>query len=69
MAGTRHPRPAALDPEFRDLLEEWWERAREVEPEGRVHNSISGGTQQQVFQGRDFSGLTFTVQRSSSPTD
>ncbi|MFZ4296595.1 hypothetical protein ACOZE3_01520 [Streptomyces cinereoruber] len=60
---------AALDPEFRGLLEEWWQRAREVEPEDRVHNSISGGTQQQVFQGRDFSGLTFTVQRSSSPTD
>ncbi|KOV61896.1 hypothetical protein [Streptomyces sp. MMG1121] len=46
---------AALDGEFRALLEEWWTRAR-ADTGGDVHNTVSGTQNGTVFQGRDFSG-------------
>ncbi|MFF3173837.1 hypothetical protein ACFVQ0_14535 [Streptomyces sp. NPDC057900] len=50
---------AALDGEFRALLDEWW-RAAQAGAGGSVHNSISGGSQTApVIQARDVSGLTF----------
>ncbi|WP_308381401.1 hypothetical protein [Streptomyces sp. OfavH-34-F] len=50
---------AALDGEFRDLLDAWWREARE-RTGGEVSNSVSGGTQNApVLQGRDFSQITF----------
>ncbi|MFE3861195.1 hypothetical protein ACFXPT_12290 [Streptomyces goshikiensis] len=53
---------AALDGEFRVLLDDWWQRARAISSGGEVHNSISGGTQNgPVLQGRDFSSLTFNM--------
>lgn len=52
---------AALDGEFRALLEEWWQSAQSGSS-GEVRNSISGGTQNgPVLQGRDFSSLTFNT--------
>lgn len=57
---------AALDGEFRVLLEEWQRRA-ESEPDAVVHNSVSGGTQNgPVIQGRDFSTLTFNITPNTS---
>ncbi|WP_405810839.1 hypothetical protein OG524_16590 [Streptomyces sp. NBC_01520] len=56
---------AALDGEFRGLLEEWWQQAG-AGSGGAVHNSISGGTQNgPVLQGRDFSSLTFNMTRDT----
>ncbi|MFC7218581.1 hypothetical protein ACFQLX_10440 [Streptomyces polyrhachis] len=52
---------AALDADFRRLLDEWWRQARAAEPGGDVHNQVSGGTQHQVVQARDISHLTFTT--------
>lgn len=55
---------AALDGEFRAQLDAWWQQARAIHPGGDVHNSISGGTQHgPVFQGRDFSSLSFDAKR------
>lgn len=59
---------AALDGEFRALLEEWWQRTRATTA-GDVHNHISGGTQGEVFQGRDFSGITLHVHRGPGQAD
>ncbi|MFI5615936.1 hypothetical protein [Streptomyces sp. NPDC051567] len=57
---------AALDGEFRARLEEWWQRAQTTSG-GDVHNTISGGTQNgPVFQGREFSGLTFNMTQAST---
>ncbi|MBM7168433.1 hypothetical protein JQK87_08395 [Streptomyces sp. G44] len=57
---------AALDGEFRGLLDEWWQRARAGSAGGDVHNSFSGSSQNgQVLQGRDFSGLTFNMTRTT----
>ncbi|MDK0520447.1 hypothetical protein [Streptomyces sp. ML-6] len=57
---------AALDGEFRVLLEEWWRQARSGSPGGEVHNSVSGGTQNgPVLQGRDFFGPTFNMTRTT----
>lgn len=52
---------ADTDAEFRQALENWWERASLVRTsEGNVTNSISGGAQQgPVLQGRDSSNVTF----------
>ncbi|MCM2413250.1 hypothetical protein [Streptomyces sp. RKAG290] len=56
---------AALDGEFRVLLEEWWQHAQ-TGSGSEVHNSISGGTQNgPVLQGRDFSSLTFNMTRDT----
>ncbi|MEU3752015.1 hypothetical protein AB0H17_04505 [Streptomyces olivoreticuli] len=60
---------AALDGEFRRLLDEWWQQTRASGEAGDVHNHISGGTQGEVFQGRDFSGITLHVHRTSPPAD
>ncbi|WNI30901.1 hypothetical protein [Streptomyces sp. ITFR-6] len=50
---------AALDAEFRALLDAWW-RAAQSGAGGEAHNSISGGTQSApVIQARDVSGLSF----------
>lgn len=52
---------AALDGEFRALLEEWWQEARRGAGD-EIHNSISGGTQNgPVLQGRDFTSPTFRL--------
>ncbi|WP_405937614.1 hypothetical protein OG338_13780 [Streptomyces sp. NBC_00726] len=52
---------AALDGEFRALLDAWWQDAQRVAA-SEVHNTISGGTQNgPVIQGRDFSSLTFNM--------
>ncbi|MGV9690181.1 hypothetical protein ACWDUX_13815 [Streptomyces sp. NPDC003444] len=57
---------AALDEEFRVLLEEWWQQAQTTSG-SEVHNSISGGTQNgPVLQGRDFSNLTFDMPRATA---
>lgn len=60
---------AALDSEFRGLLEEWWRRAQTTDSGSRVHNNVSGGTQQQVFQGQHFPNVTLNFHRDSPPTD
>ncbi|MFI5901822.1 hypothetical protein [Streptomyces cyaneofuscatus] len=56
---------AALDGEFRGLLDEWWQRTQ-ASSSSDVHNTISGGTQNgPVLQGRDFSSLTFNTTRTA----
>lgn len=61
---------AALDREFRILLDEWWQRAKASSSGSDVHNSISGGTQNgPVLQGRDFSSLTFNMTRTTASSD
>ncbi|PHQ50551.1 hypothetical protein BLA24_17190 [Streptomyces cinnamoneus] len=61
---------AALDGEFRVLLDEWWQRAHANSSGGNVHNNISGGTQNgPVLQGRDFSSLTFNMTRTMASSD
>ncbi|MFC9944643.1 hypothetical protein [Streptomyces pratensis] len=63
LATALHVR-AALDEEFRLLLDEWWQRTQASD--GAAHNSVSGGTQNgPVVQGRDFSGLTFHMTRDT----
>ncbi|MGW1143908.1 hypothetical protein ACWD6I_02360 [Streptomyces sp. NPDC002454] len=54
---------AEHDAEFRELLAQWWDEAREAAGDGGpVHNSVSGGTQHgPVVQGRDFSAITFNL--------
>jgi hypothetical protein len=57
---------ATLDPEFAASLNVWAEQARLVRTgEGDVHNSISGGVQNTVVQGRDFGSLTFIAPESN----
>ncbi|MFD0399671.1 hypothetical protein ACFVHI_16530 [Kitasatospora sp. NPDC127121] len=52
---------AALDPDFRVLLDEWWAQTTAASTSS-VHNTISGGTQNgTIVQGRDFSNLTFNM--------
>ncbi|MDX3760102.1 MULTISPECIES: hypothetical protein [Streptomyces] len=61
---------AALDGEFRVLLDEWWQRAQASSSGGDVHNTISGGTQNgPVLQGRDFSSLTFNMTGPTASSD
>ncbi|MFD6344720.1 hypothetical protein ACFWF9_08335 [Streptomyces roseolus] len=59
---------AALDPEFSTDLETWHRQVQSVRAEDRgVSNHISGGSLHgPVLQGRDFSGLTFTIPPSST---
>jgi hypothetical protein len=58
---------AALDADFRTGLQQWHESAKLVRTgDGDVHNSVSGGHQYNVVQGRDFSGLTFTSNAAPS---
>ncbi|MFJ6012527.1 hypothetical protein [Streptomyces sp. NPDC092952] len=50
---------AALDGEFRTLLDEWWQRAQDVSPSVVVHNNFSGTPHGgSVFQGSNFSNMT-----------
>ncbi|MFJ9372660.1 hypothetical protein [Streptomyces sp. NPDC101455] len=53
---------AAVDADFRQAPEEWWQFARTVGERDRgVNNLISGGSYQgPVILGRDISGNTFT---------
>lgn len=57
------------DAAFLRDLEGWWTWAnRELPGVGGVINTISGGNQQgPVFQGRDFSGLTFGCTVANGP--
>ncbi|MDV9191675.1 hypothetical protein R6L23_26280 [Streptomyces sp. SR27] len=56
---------AALDEEFRALLQQWWEDARSGSG-AEVQNSVSGGTQNgPVIQGRDFSSITFDMSKNN----
>ncbi len=59
---------ARADAGFAGELEYWLDQARQVTAAvGNVTNTISGGTQHgPVFQGRDFSGITFN---SSPPVE
>lgn len=51
---------ADVDGQFRRALEGWWAQASQIQIDGNVSNTISGGTfQGPVLQGRDFKGLTF----------
>ncbi|GAA3059789.1 hypothetical protein GCM10020229_84330 [Kitasatospora albolonga] len=57
---------AALDPEFRVLLDEWWTRTS-AKSAGSVHNTVSGGTRSgTIVQARDISNLTFNMPGRSS---
>ncbi|PZT72730.1 MULTISPECIES: hypothetical protein [unclassified Streptomyces] len=52
---------AALDGEFRALLDTWWREARSGTG-GDVSNNVSGGTHNApLLQGRDFSQITFNL--------
>jgi hypothetical protein len=59
---------SGVDAEFRSELEQWAQQARRLRVDtGEVHNSISGGRQNgPVFQGRDFSNLSFSTPGPSS---
>ncbi|WNI23860.1 hypothetical protein [Streptomyces sp. ITFR-16] len=60
---------AALDGEFRALLDEWWQDVRSS-GSSEVHNSISGGTQNSpVLQGRDFFSPTFNSSSEKTAAD
>jgi hypothetical protein len=50
---------AGVDPEFAAALSEWTARAQMIRMDGNVFNSVSGGSQRIVIQGRDFTGITF----------
>jgi hypothetical protein len=51
---------ANADSGFSDALQAWWRQASQVNIRGDVTNTVSGGTfLGPVFQGRDFTGLTF----------
>ncbi|WP_282697303.1 hypothetical protein [Streptomyces sp. CC208A] len=57
---------AALDGEFRACLDEWWGQVQTAQG-CTVHNSVSGDVKDStVVQGRDFSHLTFTMNRSAA---
>ncbi|MBV2357139.1 hypothetical protein KUM39_22645 [Streptomyces sp. J2-1] len=58
---------AALDAEFRARLDEWWEQTRSTSIDV-VENRVTGGTQGNVVQGRDFTGLTFNIGGPPSPS-
>lgn len=60
---------AALDEDFRQLLEDWWRQAQ-ADSVGEVHNQITGGTQHgPVLQGKDFSSITFNMGPAAPATD
>ncbi len=61
---------AGADAEFRQALEAWWEQAGPIRASiGDVSNTISGGTQQgPVFQGRDFSNISFGAAPAGPPS-
>lgn len=56
---------SALDPGFAAELRDWIRQAEAVVlVDNGVHNTVSGGTQTTVVQGRDFGSISFT---SNSP--
>lgn len=60
---------AAAEPDFEAALALWARGAASgVAAEGVVHNQVSGGVQYgPVLQGREFSGISFTVTTPSPP--
>jgi hypothetical protein len=59
---------AGADAEFGRALQAWWVQAEPVRTGlGDVANTVSGGTQQVVVQGRDFSNLTIGVPPAAKP--
>jgi hypothetical protein len=51
---------AKVDGGFRQGLEGWWAQASQIQIEGDVTSTVSGGTfYGPVLQGRDFTDLTF----------
>ncbi|MEV8451451.1 hypothetical protein AB0467_02310 [Streptomyces sp. NPDC052095] len=61
---------AALDVDFRALLDEWWQRAQDASPSVVVNNSFSGTSHGgPVLQGKDFSGTTFHTTYGGSAPD
>ncbi|NML52579.1 hypothetical protein HHL19_17825 [Streptomyces sp. R302] len=67
LATALHVR-AALDAEFRALLDDWWRQAR-TETGGNVQNNISGTVNGTAVQGRDHSNFTFHMTRTTTPAD
>jgi hypothetical protein len=60
---------AGADAEFGQALRAWWEQAEPVRVSlGDVTNTVSGGTQQVVVQGRDFSNITVGVPPATRPS-
>ncbi|MER5567144.1 hypothetical protein ACWC98_11425 [Streptomyces goshikiensis] len=62
---------AALDGEFRELLDQWWQQAQSAPSGGNVHNHIGGNVESgaNVVQSRDVSSLTFNMTRPSAAPD
>lgn len=62
---------AALDGEFRGLLDQWWQQAQAAPSGGNVHNNIGGNIESgaNVVQSRDVSSLTFNMTRTSAAPD
>jgi hypothetical protein len=59
---------AGADAKFGQALQAWWQQAEPVRASlGDVTNTVSGGTQQVVVQGRDFSNLTIGVPPATQP--
>lgn len=59
---------SGADGEFRRALDSWWQQAEPIRASVEiVTNTISGGTQGPVLQGRDFNNITFGVP-PASPT-
>jgi hypothetical protein len=59
---------ASTDAEFGQALRAWWQQAEPVRASlGDVTNTVTGGTQQVVVQGRDFSNLTIGVPPAAPP--
>ena len=59
---------AGADVEFGQALDAWWQQAEPVRASlGDVTNTVSGGTQQVVVQGRDFSNLTIGMPPAAQP--
>ncbi|MER6911209.1 hypothetical protein ABT354_06010 [Streptomyces sp. NPDC000594] len=59
---------AALDGEFRVLLDEWWQRTQAGSATVTVNNSVGTQTGTMV-QGQEFSGLTFTMNFGAATPD
>ncbi|MGW9032699.1 hypothetical protein ACWGQ5_53985 [Streptomyces sp. NPDC055722] len=63
---------AALDPQFRDGLEQWHQHARVIRTgDGETSTTFNGGTfNGPVLNGRDFSGINFSTPPTlpSAPT-
>ncbi|MEV6199590.1 hypothetical protein AB0M64_06420 [Streptomyces sp. NPDC051771] len=67
LATALHVR-AALDGEFRALLDEWWRQTR-TQSGGNVQNNIGGTVHGTAVQGRDHSNFTFHMTRTTGADD